>query len=431
MQPGTEYRLPGLLIRCADRPDLQRDADPSRPLSELLDAQQQQYGKAALQGWRSEASGISRPYDILSAAEQLAGTATELLLIGMGGSINGARAVYRALELSGSIRHPLEFMDNPDPHSMIGLLESVDPERCAVLCVSRSGRTLETLAMLAAALQHLDAGNAATPAVAVCCLDGNNPLGNLADAKQWQRIRLPEDVGGRFGMFTAAGLLPLAVAGIDINALLEAAQSTAQLLESTALPDNPAWQLSGLMLAEGIDNAVLYVYGDLLLGFADWWRQLIAESTGRRLPAGRSCGLLPVVARGTADQHSLNQLFMDGPRSSSYTFLSCSSSQFDMAINTGNSFLPQGFEHLAGQSLSRLLEASRLGTLRAMREAGLPVNEILLDELSELSLGSLLQFWLYVTACLGIRLGINPYDQPGVEQSKQLIEQLLHDQGRL
>ncbi|MCB1187500.1 hypothetical protein KDL29_10070 [bacterium] len=426
MPAGAEYRLPGLSLRLSQTGD-STGFDAEATLATLLDRQQAELGDAALMGWRGLPSETHSIEQIQQAARLLAAGSSELLLIGMGGSINGARAVYRALELDSRLMRAVEFMDNPDPATMITVLESVDPASCSVLAVSRSGNTLETVAMLAASLQFLDAGDAGGPQVAVCCLDNDNPLGTLADRHGWERIALPAHTGGRFSMFTAAGLLPLAFAGLDIAALSKAAAETATLLEGTALADNPAWQLSGLLLADGIANAVLYCYGDLLLGFGDWWRQLIAESTGRTLPDGKRIGVNPLVARGASDQHSLNQLFLDGPANNAYCFLSCNEPQFDMSVNRGSERLPAGFEHIAGQSMHALLEASRRGTLATLESAGCPVAELELDRLDEQALGSLLQLWMHTTACLGIRLGINPYDQPGVERSKQVTDRLLRD----
>ncbi|MCB1217589.1 hypothetical protein KDL44_09355, partial [bacterium] len=398
----AEFSLPGLRLELPlERisPDRERD---EQALAALLDRQQAELGAQAPLGWRRLPAKSLEDAGIAAQAARLAEGANELLLIGMGGSINGARCVYRALELDSRLLRAVEFMDNPDPASVVSLLEGIDPEHCSVLAVSRSGTTLETVSMLAAALQFLEAGNANAPGVAVCCLENDNPLARLADERNWQRIPFTADTGGRFSMFSASGLLPLAFAGLDIQALCRAGAETAEQLESTRCSDNPAWLLSGMLLGDGCANCVLYVYADLLLGFGDWWRQLIAESTGRTLADGSRVGINPVLARGASDQHSLNQLFMDGPLNCSYVFLSCRESPFDIGIKRGTELLPEGQRHMAGRSLGELLEASRRGTLATLRDRGMPTAELVLERLDETALGSLLQLWMHTTACLGI-----------------------------
>ncbi len=423
----TENKLPGLLLELPELATPEHGHDETRPLAELLDEQRALLGKPDMQGWRRLSFDTPNLELSLQSAALLRENATELLVIGMGGSVNGARAVHSALELSGSVHSALEFLDNPDPLSIISTLEVIDPERCAVMAVSRSGSTLETVAMLAAVLQHVPAGPLEDkgPACAVCSLPNDNPLARLAGERGWLQLPIPEDVGGRFSVFSPAGLVPLAFCGIDISRLLESAAETATLLENLPLADNPAWQLSGMLTAAGSGNAVLYHYADCLSGLAEWWRQLLAESTGRRMADGSSVGITPLVARGAADQHSQNQLYLDGPGDPFFVFIDIQEPSAYLSINRSSEFLPAGFERLRGLEFSHLQSASARGTLQALQEAGRRCARIGLEGASEQALGSLLQLWMYTTACLGLRLGINPYDQPAVERGKRITAGLL------
>lgn len=423
----SEYALPGLHIELPELAAPPPSFNESSTLASLLDMQKQEYAADAPQGWRSLPANTQNIETSLSAAAILRADASELLLIGMGGSINGARAIYRALEMSGSVQAALEFMDNPDPLSMISTLESIDPESCAVLAVSRSGSTLETVAMLAAALQHIPAGSIGETgaACAVCSLAGDNPLSRLATASGWLHIPFPQDVGGRFSIFGPAGLVPLAFSGLDVRALAAGAAESSETLENQLLADSPAWLLSQMLLAGRNANTVLYTYSDNLQGLGDWWRQLIGESLARRLADGSYSGLMPIIARGPADQHSQNQFYLDGPDSSAYVFLGVDSMGFDLSINRGSSRLPAEFSSLSGLEFSRIMQASRQGSMQALRDSGRFCALLQLERLSEEGLGSFMQFWMYVTACMGIRLGINPYVQPGVERSKLIINALL------
>ncbi|MEZ5338177.1 MAG: hypothetical protein R3F46_07900 [bacterium] len=418
----AEFSLPGLKITidndCAD-------GIPAGPLSNLLNDQQQRYGNDALMGWRRICADEGNVNRAMETAAALSKSAQELLLIGMGGSVNGARAVYRALDLRRSVHHTVEFMDNPDPLSMISLLSVIDPDRTSVLAVSRSGNTVETLAMLATVMQYLPAGRqpADGPLTAVCCLPGDNQLAELAARHGWLQHDAHRNIGGRFSVFSAAGLIPLAFSGIDISKLNVVAAEAAEQVEECDLSDNPAWQLSSLLVSSR--ESVLYSYADVLAGFSDWWKQLIAESSGRRMAKSGSVGITPVIARGTADQHSINQLLLDSPGDRSCCFIGFDDHGFDVELASDNDFLATGSNHLGGLTMSEMMRASLEGTRDALMAEGVGCANIMLERPDERSMASLLQLWHYTTACIGIRLGINPYDQPAVERSKQITAEKL------
>ncbi|MDQ3022923.1 MAG: glucose-6-phosphate isomerase, partial [bacterium] len=186
----------------------------------------------------------------------------------------------------------------------------------------------------------------------------------------------------------------------------------------------------------GANCAVQYIYGDPLLLLGDWFRQLWAESLAKRSKLDGTTGdgvcLTPIVARGTTDQHSQNQLYMEGPDDKVYGFVTCEKWPEDPVVLTSGRDLkiPPELEYLRGRTFGELMEACRLGTRDALTELGRPVYEIILPELSERSIGAYMQMWMLATAYAGLLYNVNAFDQPGVERSKQLAMERLQSPNR-
>jgi glucose-6-phosphate isomerase len=244
-------------------------------------------------------------------------------------------------------------------------------------------------------------------------------LNAFADARGYRRFVIPRDVGGRFSVLTPCGLLPIAAAGIDIRSLFYGA--VAMQSELTATEGNIALSYAGIryaLLQQGFTNEVLAHFEPRLAGFAGWWQQLFGESEGKN-----HSGIFPSTASYSTDLHSIGQYIQDGRRSILETFLVASGEpEFVVPSETDDI---DGLNYLAGRSFERANESAYQGTARAHLAGGVPNMTISLDTLSEENLGRTIYFFQHAVSVGGYLLGINPFDQPGVEDYKREMFALL------
>lgn len=387
-------------------------------------------------GWLSLPEGGDWVADCQAAAQALSAECEELIVCGIGGSALGTQAVYAALDWPLSSFNPLWVLDNVDPSHLAWLVESADLERAALNVISKSGGTLETMAgfvyLLGLLEQHVADEDAVGRRIVATTDARRGLLREWAGARGWRTLAVPDDVGGRFSVLSPVGLLPLAFAGVEVEELLRGAREQQELSLGLRQRDNPAWQLAAihyLLHTRGaVSETVQYVYGDPLGQLGDWFRQLWAESLGKAQqldgsPAGQA--LAPLIARGATDQHSLNQLFMEGPANKLYGFISCREWTVDPQIVLPEDQADGKLGYLRHRGFGELLEASRRGTRDALVEVGRPVYEINFPRLDEASVGAYLQLWMLAAAFSGLLYGVNAFNQPGVERSKVIAKEHL------
>lgn len=345
------------------------------------------------------------------------------VLLGTGGSSLGGETILRALKSQGAAPF-FHFMDNNDPQWFSWLLDSLNPEETLVYVVSKSGKTPETisqfLSSMAWAKEKLGDG---WKKHFVFCTDPKS--GDFrALAKRWALpcLEVPSAVGGRFSVFTPVGLFPAAFAGLDIEAMLNGARSVAAW-ENLPLEKNPCAQVArALALGQKERPITIFMpYSTQLGAFSRWFCQLWAESLGKD-----GQGLTPYPAIGTTDQHSQMQLYMEGPRDKCVVLVRIANFRENLSLEfpAGLEGLPS-FEELRGRSMLDLFDAEFRATRDALTKAGVPNVTLELDRLDEYSLGALFYFWEYATAMAGAVIGVNPFDQPGVEAAKILTKQYL------
>jgi glucose-6-phosphate isomerase len=349
-------------------------------------------------------------------AASLKALAREVVVMGMGGSTLGGQAL---VALQGEEPAPgqprLTFLDNLDPARIEALARRLDPKATALLVVSKSGGTMETLAQALRLLPPFLALPAEERAARVLMLTENkdSALGRLARVQGLTLLPHEPRLGGRFTVLSSVGLLPAALAGLDIAALRAGAAS----VEAGGAPAEGA-ALAVAAMQAGLAQQVLFVYADRLLPLAQWWRQLWAESLGKQ-----GLGQTPVPALGAVDQHSQLQLYLDGPNDKLFTLVRVEDSgggeALSPALATGE------FAWLGGRRLGELFAAQGLATRDSLREAGRPLRELLLPRLDEHSLGSLLQHFLLETLLAADLLGLSPFGQPAVEDGKRRTRALL------
>jgi glucose-6-phosphate isomerase len=260
-------------------------------------------------------------------------------------------------------------------------------------------------------------------------------LRRLAEAEGFPSLVIPANVGGRFSVFSAAGLFPAFMAGIDISGLMAGARFMDQRLQASAVADNLAYRLAACYYLAFSQREwpiqVFMPYAGNLTGVADWLCQLWAESLGKKTTlAGEvvHTGPTPLRAVGVSDQHSLLQLFMEGPANKLITFLEVAAFNQQLTIPACYPEI-EGLAYLGGKTLAGLMAAEKKATAFNLMKAGRPSLTITLPEINAFTIGQLLYLFQVTVAALGGLLNINPFDQPGVEGSKQTTYGLLGRRG--
>lgn len=373
-----------------------------------------------------------------------------IVVVGIGGSSLGARATSEALlgahwnELDDEARDHfprLYFLENADPDSTTALLSRIDPRRTLFNVVSKSGGTAETLAQYLVVEDRLRAalGEEKVRGHLLFTTDPEQgALRGLARERGIPTLAVPPNVGGRFSVLSAVGLLPAAVTGVDIDALLEGAAAMRGRCLTPELAENPAGMLAVLLHAADRDLGhpihVFMPYADRLRALALWFQQLWAESLGKRPGDGsgsegvEGVGPTPLPALGAVDQHSLLQLLMDGPADKVVLFLRVLAREEAVPIPATHPHEP-AMAYLGGHTLEELLDTERRATTEALRRAGRPSLTLEIERVDARALGGLFMLFEVATVLAGALYGVDPLDQPGVESGKDLTSGLLGREG--
>ncbi len=374
---------------------------------------------------------------ISAFAEGLGQAYDHVLVLGIGGSALGTRALLSALrppawnELDDEAREffpRLTLLDNVDPTSVAAALRRIDPRRVLVNVISKSGGTAETLAQYLVVRRWLDEalGGAASRHLVFTTDPEKGALRALAAREGIATLEVPPEVGGRFSVLSPVGLLPAALVGIDIAGLVRGAAAAVERAEADDLLRNPAALYAALHwsadLQAGARLHVLMPYSDRLRDLAEWFRQLWAESLGKRVDREGKVvhsGPTPVASVGATDQHSQVQLFMEGPFDKLITFVTVGDAGEDVQIPALEG-MPEEVACLGGRTLGGLLNAEYEATAAALARMGRMNCTLALPDLSPEAVGELLMFFQLATGYAGCWYGVNPFDQPGVELGKRL-----------
>jgi glucose-6-phosphate isomerase len=368
--------------------------------------------------------------DTEAAARRIAGNAENVIILGTGGSSLGAQTLVRLADQGFGPRsgHPkLHFFDNVDPATFSAFFASADPATTKIVSISKSGGTAETLLQTLTCLRWLDVSVGPTTSAAaftVLTEPKDSPLARLADERHMARLPHHLGVGGRYSALSNVGLLPAAIAGLDIRAIRDGARAAMDASLLVPASESPAAVGAALnigMARAGFGVTVLMPYVDVLAPFAFWFRQLWAESLGKN-----GHGTLPVNALGTVDQHSQLQLYLAGPNDKLFTLI--------LADRPTTNPAPQPTEdaelaYLNGRPLGDLLDAEQLATAATLIANNRPTRILRISQADEQTLGALMAHYELETILAARLLGVNPYDQPAVEEGKFLAKQYLESSG--
>lgn len=354
------------------------------------------------------------------------------LLLGTGGSSLGARAVCAlgsSNSSNSSSKKTIEFVDNLDPCSLRDLFERLDSssnviDRTGVLCISKSGETLETISQLLLVFEFFKRkGRDFSEKIVVITEDKPSTLKIFALENSFLCLDHSKNIGGRFSVLSVVGMLPAMICGIDPR---EIRKGAATVLHEGRDVVKLGAAFVAQNFAEGFRNHVSFVYSDKLAAFGAWLAQLYAESSGKD-----GLGITPVTARGSVDQHSQLQLYLDGPSDKCFSFFLEKQQDNDAEDNFRISKnIPTKFAYLGGKSISEIFEAQCNATIGALLEKGQgPLRKFEFPEVTPRILGELFTHFMLEVPCvcrlLGGGVGVNPFDQPAVERGKIITKELL------
>lgn len=409
-------------------------ADKTAPLIERLNAGRKPY--------RELPYNDRYPKQVKAIADQVKSECEIFVVLGIGGSALGNIALQTALNpymynLDPAQRKGPQFFvfDNVDPMQFGSFLDWIGDklDKTIFNVISKSGRTAETAAQFSVVRQMLfdRLGEGGYQKRVIATTDAKEgTMRKITSAAGFRDLEVPDGVGGRFSVLSPVGLLSAAVCGIDIEALLAGARAMDRRVSNTDFFKNPAAINAAVnwhYYTHGKRISVMMPYSYALKDFSDWYRQLWAESLGKRVDtAGNEVfvGPTPVKALGTTDQHSQVQLYREGPNDKLFTFLQVQHFGRDVTLGPAPDVAPE-LGYLAGAKMSALLNAEKLATEYALIRDRRPCMTVLFESLCPETVGQFIYLYEVTTSIAGLLFGINAYDQPAVELGKEATFALM------
>ncbi len=390
-------------------------------------------------GWVRLPSGSTPELvqQIREDADRMANSSQLLIVIGIGGSYLGARAIIEALnhpfnQLLPNRKKPIILYagENLGEDYHVGLMDILDNYDYSIAVISKSGTTTEPAVAFRILKAHIEKkyGRRQAARRIIAITDASRgALKVLANEEGYSTYVIPDDVGGRYSVLTPVGLIPIAAAGFDIEKLMHGAREMEEFcIENSSAKNNPAILYSAIRNAlynQGKVVELLVNYQPNLYYFTEWWKQLYGESEGKE-----NKGIFPAGAGFTTDLHSLGQFIQDGSRMLFETTLSVENPKNELRVPSDDKDL-DGLNFLAGKRISEINRMAELGTLLAHIDGGVPNINISISSVNEENLGQLIYFFEFACSLSGYTLGVNPFDQPGVEAYKKNMFALLNKPG--
>ena len=375
---------------------------------------------------------------IKKAAEKIQSDSDVLVVIGIGGSYLGARAAIEFLRHGFYNNIPKEMRKTPEIYYagnsisgtyLKGLMDVIGDRDFSVNIISKSGTTTEPAIAFRVFKEMLEkkyGKEEAAKRIYATTDKAKGALKNLATEEGYETFVVPDDVGGRFSVLTAVGLLPIAVSGADIDKLMEGAAEGRRLALEQNFADNDSLQyaaIRNILLRKGKSVEVLADYEPSLHYIAEWWKQLYGESEGKDQK-----GLFPASVDLTTDLHSMGQFIQDGSRIMFETVLNVEKSRETVVLNEEPVDL-DGLNYLAGKDMDFVNKSAMNGTILAHTDGNVPNLMVKIPEQNEFYLGELFYFFEFAVGISGYLLGVNPFNQPGVESYKKNMFALLGKPG--
>ena len=375
---------------------------------------------------------------IKKAAKKIKKESDILVVIGIGGSYLGARAVIESLtstfnnmltEKQRKYPQILYVGNNLSPNYINELIEYIGDKDFSVNVISKSGTTTEpaiAFRIFREILENKYGIDEARSRIYVTTDKERGALKILADNEGYEKFVIPDNVGGRYSVLTAVGLLPIATAGIDIDKLMQGAQNAQERYDDPNLKYNECYKYAvtrNILYKLYKNTEILVNYEPKMHYFTEWWKQLYGESEGKDQK-----GILPAGVDFTTDLHSMGQYIQEGRRNLFETVISIENSKSDITINKDEDNL-DGLNYLAGKTLDYVNKKAMEGTVKAHVTGDVPNIMLTIENLDEENIGELIYFFEKACAMSGMILGVNPFNQPGVEEYKKNMFKLLKKPG--
>lgn len=370
---------------------------------------------------------------IKKAADKIRNDSDVLVVIGIGGSYLGAKAAIDFLcgpFYNNTAKTQIIFAGNSiSPNYLNELFKSIDGKDISVNVISKSGTTTEpaiAFRIFRSYLEEKYGKEEAAKRIYATTDKEKGALKKLADAEGYETFVVPDDVGGRFSVLTAVGLLPIAVCGADIDALMKGANYARELYSSDAYEENDCYlyaAIRNILYRKGKSIEMLVNYEPALQYFIEWWKQLYGESEGKDQK-----GIFPAGASFSTDLHSMGQYIQDGRRDLFETVLCVENTKSDITIKEEKENI-DGLNFLAGKTMDFVNKKAFEGTLLAHTDGGVPNLVLKLKDMNEETLGQIIYFFEKACGISGYLLSVNPFNQPGVESYKKNMFALLGKPG--
>lgn len=344
-----------------------------------------------------------------------------IVVIGIGGSSLGSKAIHSLLKHSKQGLKNLVFLENSDPINITQNLSGITKDNSVFCLISKSGTTIETISIFKTILNNLELDLKVDNKRILIITDNGSSLSKFADASNIAQFNIPLNVGGRFSVLSAVGVVPLFLTGYDVKQLLIAANL--QFDEFWSNENHILLKQACFFYANHEANPItaLFSYSSLLEDFTKWFVQLWGESLGKIDKDGSNVGLTPMGLIGSVDQHSFLQLIIEGPKNKTVTFINVENFQNNLTIpNISLPFLEKT-DFANGATFEKLINSQCDATFESLKNCGVNAQKLTLEKLDETTIASAIVYFELLTSLVGAMLNINTYDQPGVELGKNIL----------
>lgn len=350
-----------------------------------------------------------------------------IVIIGIGGSSLGTKAVAKMLQHQQNQSAPkLYFLENLDSTSTENLLNSINIQESYFFIVSKSGLSIETLSLAKVTMSKMQCmpDNPEFSNHFGVITDEDSPLDKFAKKLKLNVFHIPKNVGGRFSVFSATGIAPLYLGGFDTKALLEGAEACKYDFINNLNSETILQKAYRYAICKQASMNVVFSYGDAFKEFNGWYTQLWAESLGKK-SCNTHTGLTPIGLIGSVDQHSFLQLILEGPRDKTVTFLRVKENIKQTLIPDLELPFLEDVNYSNRLNMQNVLNAQCSATMQSVIQEGITTDIIELDTLDAWHVGYLMYYYEVLTSVCGLMLGVNTYDQPGVEASREFLKNIL------
>ncbi len=348
------------------------------------------------------------------------GSIRDVVVIGIGGSSLGTKAVYDLLRDQVKTKKRLYFLENVDPLDITRTLKKIDKNKAIFIVISKSGSTIETTSIFKYIIERykLSFKNKEDKKRFIAITDKGSSLSMLADKNEIKQFNIPLNVGGRFSVLSAVGIVPLCLVDFDVKSLLKGAKDYVDSFfdkkENMLLEKAFFYSKS----AKNFPINVMFTYSTLFTYFNQWYVQLWAESLGKIDKLGNSVGLTPIHLVGSVDQHSFLQLIIQGPKNKTVTIIKIDDFKKPIKIPKISLDYLDKVDYINGHKFNKLINEECNATYETIIDENIPADSIVLDKITPNNIGALILYYELLTSAVGQFLEINTYDQPGVEFGK-------------